>query len=457
MDHLTRPNFLDRNQDVISVSSLNRMARDLLEAGIPPVWIGGEISNLTLAASGHGYFSLKDGGAQVRCVMFRHKLAVLPFRPQEGMQVELRGQVTLYEARGEFQINVGEMRAAGLGRLYEAFERLKARLQAEGLFDSSRKRELPAHPAAIGIVTSPAAAALRDVVSTLRRRMPGIPLILYPAQVQGEGSAQQIAKAIQTAGERREADVLIICRGGGSIEDLWAFNEEIVARAVAACPIPTVSGVGHETDFTICDFVADRRAPTPTAAAELVSPNREHLAIQLEQTKRALERALGRLLTDKTQQLDFLGRRLTHPGSKLQAQRDKLGALSQSLRQRTHAFFDQGRWRLQLAASRLARHQPDLAAQSQRLQQQQARLQRARDRLLERRSRQLAQLSATLTAFNPEAVLARGYAIVQKRNGQAVKNPAELQDHETVTLRLAEGSTEARIEHPQGVQPELPF
>ncbi|XLM20130.1 exodeoxyribonuclease VII large subunit, partial [Chromobacterium piscinae] len=174
---------------MISVSSLNRMARDLLEAGIPPVWIGGEISNLTLAASGHGYFSLKDGGAQVRCVMFRHKLAVLPFRPQEGMQVELRGQVTLYEARGEFQINVGEMRAAGLGRLYEAFERLKARLQAEGLFDTARKRELPAHPAAIGIVTSPAAAALRDVVSTLRRRMPGIPLILYPTQVQGEGSA----------------------------------------------------------------------------------------------------------------------------------------------------------------------------------------------------------------------------------------------------------------------------
>ncbi len=457
MDHLTRQNFFDRSQDVISVSSLNRMARDLLEAGIPPVWIGGEISNLTLAASGHAYFSLKDGGAQVRCVMFRHKVSALPFRPREGMQVELRGQVTLYEARGDFQINVGEMRSAGLGRLFEAFERLKAKLQAEGLFDNGRKRELPAHPAAIGIVTSPAAAALRDVVSTLRRRMPGIPLILYPAQVQGEGSAQQIARAIQAAGERREVEVLIVCRGGGSIEDLWSFNEEVVARAVAACPIPTVSGVGHETDFTICDFVADRRAPTPTAAAELVSPNREHLAMQLEQTRRGLERALSRLLMDKTQQLDFLGRRLQHPGAKLQAQRERLAALSQGLRRRVDAAFEQGRWRLQLFGSRIARHQPDFGALSQSLRQRQDRLERARDRLLDTRRQQLAQLSATLTALNPEAVLARGYAIVQKRDGKAVKHPSELLNHEKVTLRLAEGSTEARIEHPQGAQPELPF
>ncbi|UTH72541.1 exodeoxyribonuclease VII large subunit [Chromobacterium sp. IIBBL 290-4] len=449
--------FLDRNRDVISVSSLNRMARDLLEAGIPPVWIGGEISNLTLAASGHGYFSLKDGGAQVRCVMFRHKLSLLPFRLREGMQVELRGQVTLYEARGDFQINVADMRAAGLGRLFEAFEKLKAKLQAEGLFDTARKRELPSHPAAIGIVTSPAAAALRDVVSTLRRRMPGIPLILYPAQVQGEGSAQQIANAIRLAGERREVEVLIVCRGGGSIEDLWSFNEEVVARAVADSPIPTVSGVGHETDFTICDFVADRRAPTPTAAAELVSPNREHLAMQLEQAKRTLERALGRLLTDKSQRLDFLSRRLTHPGAKLQAQREKLQALESRLRQRVYAAFEQGRWRLQLANTKLSRHLPDTAAHAQMLQAQQSRLERARDRLLERRGQQLAQLAATLTALNPEAVLARGYAIVQKQNGQAVKNPAELLNHEKVTLRLAQGDAVARIEHPSGAQPELPF
>ncbi|OWY38413.1 exodeoxyribonuclease VII large subunit [Xenophilus sp. AP218F] len=450
-------NFLDRNSDVISVTSLNRMARDLLESGLPPVWIGGEISNLTLAASGHAYFSLKDGGAQVRCVMFRHKLSLLPFRPSEGLQVELRGQVTLYEARGEFQINVGEMRAAGLGRLYEAFERLKARLQAEGLFASARKRPLPGHPVAIGIVTSPAAAALRDVVSTLRRRMPGIPVILYPTQVQGEGSVPQIVAAIEAAGRRREVDVLIVCRGGGSIEDLWSFNEEAVARAVAACPIPVVSGVGHETDFTICDFVADHRAPTPTAAAELVSPSREHLAMQLEQTRRALERALGRLLTDKTQQLDFLSRRLIHPGARLLRQQEALAGFRQRLRARLDALFEQRRWRLQLAGSKLSRHQPRLTELRQQLTRSRSRLEQARQQLLGDRRQRLARLEATLTALNPEAVLARGYAIVQKSDGQAVKNPAELLNHEKVTLRLAEGSTAARIEHPQGAQPELPF
>lgn len=457
VDHLTTMNFLDRNSDVISVTSLNRMARDLLESGLPPVWIGGEISNLTLAASGHAYFSLKDGGAQVRCVMFRHKLSLLPFRPSEGLQVELRGQVTLYEARGEFQINVGEMRAAGLGRLYEAFERLKARLQAEGLFASARKRPLPGHPVAIGIVTSPAAAALRDVVSTLRRRMPGIPVILYPTQVQGEGSVPQIVAAIEAAGRRREVDVLIVCRGGGSIEDLWSFNEEAVARAVAACPIPVVSGVGHETDFTICDFVADHRAPTPTAAAELVSPSREHLAMQLEQTRRALERALGRLLTDKTQQLDFLSRRLIHPGARLLRQQEALAGFQQRLRARLDALFEQRRWRLQLAGSKLSRHQPRLTELRQQLTRSRSRLEQARQQLLGDRRQRLARLEATLTALNPEAVLARGYAIVQKSDGQAVKNPAELLNHEKVTLRLAEGSTAARIEHPQGAQPELPF
>ncbi|UJB31978.1 exodeoxyribonuclease VII large subunit [Chromobacterium sp. Beijing] len=447
--------FTAPQNDVISVSSLNRMARDLLESGLPPMWIGGEISNLTLAASGHAYFSLKDGGAQVRCVMFRGKVSQLPFRPAEGMQVELKGTVTLYEARGDFQINVDQMRSAGLGRLYEAFEKLKAKLQAEGLFNPASKRPLPVHPAAIGIVTSPAAAALRDVVSTLRRRMPSIPLILYPAQVQGEGSAQQVADAIRRAGERREVDVLIVCRGGGSIEDLWSFNEEIVARAVAASPIPTVSGVGHETDFTICDFVADKRAPTPTAAAELVSPSREHLNAQLETAKRGLERALGRLLTDKSQQLDYLARRLAHPGEKLQRQREALQRQQERLQRRLGSLFEQRRWALQLADSKLQRRQPDLAQTAQTLDRLQTRLQRARRDLLNRQAQKLDTLAATLLALNPEAVLARGYAIVQKQDGTAVKSPAELRDRERVSLRLAEGSTEAVIDHPQGAQPSL--
>ena len=447
--------FTAPQNDVISVSSLNRMARDLLESGLPPMWIGGEISNLTLAASGHAYFSLKDGGAQVRCVMFRGKVSQLPFRPAEGMQVELKGTVTLYEARGDFQINVDQMRSAGLGRLYEAFEKLKAKLQAEGLFNPAHKRPLPPHPAAIGIVTSPAAAALRDVVSTLRRRMPGIPVILYPAQVQGEGSAQQVADAIRRAGERREVDVLIVCRGGGSIEDLWSFNEEIVARAVAAIPIPTVSGVGHETDFTICDFVADKRAPTPTAAAELVSPSREHLSAQLETAKRGLERALGRLLTDKSQQLDYLARRLAHPGEKLQRQREALQRQQERLQRRLSGLFEQRRWALQLADSKLQRRRPDLAHAVQAMDRLQTRLQRARQDLLNRQTQKLDTLAATLLALNPEAVLARGYAIVQKQDGTAVKSPEELRNRERVSLRLAEGSTEALIDHPQGAQPSL--
>ncbi|HJV07639.1 MAG TPA: exodeoxyribonuclease VII large subunit [Chromobacteriaceae bacterium] len=445
------------NSDVISVSSLNRMARDLLESGLPPMWISGEVSNLTLAASGHAYFSLKDGGAQVRCVMFRHKLAVLGFRPTEGMQVELKGLVTLYEARGEFQISVDSMRSAGLGRLYEAFEQLKSKLTAEGLFDAARKRPIPSHPAAIGIVTSPAAAALRDVVTTLRRRMPGIPVILYPTPVQGGSAAAQIAQAIQQASQRQEVEVLIVCRGGGSIEDLWSFNEEVVARAIAACRVPVVSGVGHETDFTICDFVADRRAPTPTAAAELVSPSREHLLAQLEHGKRGLERALGRLLTDKSQQLDFLSRRLAHPGEKLQRQQESLRQAKDRLQRRLHTLFDQRHWALQMAQARLARHQPDLNAHQRQLAMLSSHLTRASQTLLRQQQQHLARLEIGLTALNPEAVLARGYAIVQKQDGRAVKSAEELHNHERVLLRLAEGSTEAIIDHPQGAQPELPF
>jgi len=446
--------------DVISVSALNRLARELLELGVPPVWISGEISNLTLAASGHAYFSLKDGSAQVRCVMFRNSLARLAAKPREGMQVELRGQVTLYEARGEFQINVETLRSAGLGRLYEAFEKLKAKLEADGLFAAERKRALPPHPRAIGIVTSPAAAALRDVVSTLRRRMPSIPLILYPTPVQGLGAEQQIAAAIRQASTRREVDVLIVCRGGGSIEDLWAFNEEVVARAVADCTMPVVSGVGHETDFTICDFVADRRAPTPTAAAELVSPSREQLLQRVDQVQRQLERALSRLMTDKAQQLDFLSRRLVHPGERLARQRDALTLAEHRLQSRIRANLDNNHRRLATAGARLARLVPDLGSQHRLLDQFGERLDRSMTRLLAERQRRLARCEGTLTALNPNAVLARGYAIVQKADGHAVKAPHEVVRGERVTLRLAEGQTEAIIDPPQAtaqIQAEFPF
>ncbi|HET6493433.1 MAG TPA: exodeoxyribonuclease VII large subunit, partial [Burkholderiales bacterium] len=311
-------------QPVVSVSELNRLARDLLEAKLPLMWVRGEISNLKRYDSGHCYFTLKDAQAQVDCVIFRHKLQYLGWRPDDGMQVEVRACPTLYEARGKFQLNVETMRRSGLGALFEAFAKLKARLEQEGLFDPARKKPLPPFPRTLGIVTSLQAAALRDVLTTLRRRMPSLPLIIYPAPVQGDGAGRKIAAAIEIAAARDECDVLIVCRGGGSIEDLWAFNEEIVARAIHACTIPIVSGIGHETDFTIADFVADVRGPTPTAAAEMATPDCIELKHKLQHWHRRLGRAGLRALEERMQRLDYLGKRLVHPGQQI---RERMAAL----------------------------------------------------------------------------------------------------------------------------------
>lgn len=443
--------------DVISVSTLNRMARDLLESGLPPCWISGEISNLTLAASGHAYFSLKDASGQIRCVMFRQRLSQVPFRLNNGMQVELKGVATIYEARGDFQINVETLRSAGLGQLFEAFERLKLQLSSEGLFDADRKQAIPACPRSIGIVTSPAAAALRDVITTLQRRMPGLPVILYPTPVQGDGAAQQIADAIRVAGQRKEVDVLIVCRGGGSIEDLWAFNEEAVARAVAACPVPLISGVGHETDFTICDFVADLRAPTPTAAAEMAAPDRAQLQARLEHARQTLQRIMARLLGAKTQKLDFLAHKLHHPGERLTRQAQQLAHAGKRLTQQMTARMAQARWKLQWMASRSERLRPDLRQTHAQLQRAGQALSKVSEQNFLQKQRQLTQLAYALETINPETILQRGYAIVQTRSGLAVKSAENLHQGERVTLRLAQGSTEALIDHPEGLQPKLPF
>ena len=286
-------------QPVISVAELNRLTRDLLERNLPLMWVAGEISNFKRYGSGHCYFTLKDAQAQVDCVMFRGRAQLLGWQPQDGTKVEVRALPTLYEARGKFQLSVEVMRRAGLGALYEAFERLKAKLEQEGLFDPARKRPLPRFPRAVGVVTSPQAAALRDVLTTLKRRMPGLPVILYPTPVQGEGAGSRIAAAISLAGARRECDVLIVCRGGGSIEDLRSFNEEAVARAILTSPVPVVTGIGHETDFTIADFVADARAPTPTGAATLASPGRDELSRLLLQQAHRLLRVFRRGLEDR--------------------------------------------------------------------------------------------------------------------------------------------------------------
>jgi exodeoxyribonuclease VII large subunit len=387
---------------VFSVTQLNRMVRELLEGSFPLLWVSGEISNLTRAASGHWYFSLKDAGAQVRCVMFRNRNVYLGWQPKEGDKVEARALVSLYEARGEFQLTIEFLQKAGLGALFEAFEKLKQKLEAEGLFAPERKRALPTFPRQIGIVTSPDAAALHDVLTTLKRRMPGIPVVIYPTPVQGKGAAETIASAIQKASQRAECDVLMVCRGGGSMEDLWSFNEEIVARAIADCAIPVVSGIGHETDFTIADFAADRRAPTPTAAAELVSPDREALLRQLLQSRQKMDRQIRYNLTERMQKLDILAHRLVHPGERI-------------------------------------------TQRKQQLQQLRARLTTAVARRIELRQAQLQHLAQSLEHLAPHQVLNRGYSLVLNEAGNIIRSSAQLATGDSVQMTFAEGKAKASV------------
>ncbi|HSJ98673.1 MAG TPA: exodeoxyribonuclease VII large subunit, partial [Myxococcota bacterium] len=389
---------------VVTVTELNRRVRALLDNQFEVLWVAGELSNVKLASSGHWYFCLKDAGAQIDCAMFRTRAQFLDFRPQNGQQVEVRARVTLYEPRGSYQLVVEEVRKAGLGALYEAFEKLKARLQAEGLFDAARKRALPRFPRAIGIVTSPQAAALRDMLTTLRRRAGMTPVILYPAQVQGEGAGAQIARAIATASARGECDVLVVGRGGGSLEDLWAFNEEAVARAIAACAVPVVSGVGHETDFTIADFVADLRAPTPTAAAVAASADRLALRDEVAGLRRRLGRDLRRLLETCQQRLDGLARRLLTPAERLARDRERLAQ----------------------HARRLRRALPDLALARRGLERDARRLQAAAGRGIDERARRLAALRTALSHLDPTQVLGRGYSIVRDADGRVRRSSAGL-------------------------------
>ena len=387
---------------VLTVTELNRLARDVLERSFPLFWVGGEISNFTRAASGHWYFSLKDTGAQVRCVMFRGRNSYLDWVPKEGDKVEARALVTLYEARGDFQLTIEFLQRAGLGALFEAYERLRAKLQTEGLFDASRKKPIPKHPRQIGIVTSPDAAALRDGLTTLKRRMPSIPVVVYPTPVQGKGAAAAIAAAINQACQRAECDVLIICRGGGSIEDLWQFNEEIVARAIAACTIPTISGVGHETDFTITDFAADQRAATPTAAAELVTPDRIGLLRALQQQQQHMNRQISHELNRRMQQLDFLARRLLSPAQQV-------------------------------------------AHKVSHLQQLNLRLQAALSKLLQKQDQHLVRLAQNLSHLNPHAVLNRGYALVHTAEGEIVRSSSALATGQSINLTFSQGAAEAMV------------
>jgi exodeoxyribonuclease VII large subunit len=438
---------------VVPVSVLNRAIGTMLERSFPLVWVSGEVSNFTRAASGHWYFSIKDAQAQMRCVMFRGRAQHAEFTPREGDKIEVRALVTMYEPRGELQLNVEAVRRTGQGRLYEAFLRLKAQLEAEGLFDRERKRELPAHPRSIGIVTSLQAAALRDVLTTLARRAPHIPVIVYPAPVQGAGVSAKLAAMVECANARREVDVLIVCRGGGSIEDLWAFNEEVLARAIAASELPVVSGVGHETDFTIADFAADVRAPTPTGAAELVSPQRVLLLRDLDQRHAALARGFGRMMERRAQQLDWLARRLVSPAERLARQRTHLQQLGARLTSAGARPVRDARARFALVQMRWQRWRPDLTQHRAKVGNLSERLERALLRQHERQVARVETLAARLEVLSPQRTLERGYAaLLDAQNGRAVRAPSALKPGRRMTVHLAEGSADIAL---SDVQPRL--
>lgn len=431
---------------VLTVSELNRMARRALESQLPLLWVEGEVSNFVRAASGHWYFSLKDANAQVRCVMFRGRNQFADFTPANGDHVEVRALPSLYEARGDFQLGAEQIRRAGAGRLYEAFLKLKAKLEAEGLFDPTRKRTLPRFPRALGIVTSPQAAALHDVLTALARRMPGLPVILYPTPVQGNGAGAQIAAAIRTAGARAECDVLLVCRGGGALEDLWAFNDEAVARAIAASPMPVVSGVGHETDFTLADFAADLRAPTPTAAAELASPVRAELLQRLDHLARLLRHHQTRRLQTEMQRIDYLARRLVHPAEQLRRQQLDLQALAQRLTGAVRAQIAQEQFAAARLGQRLVTPRHLIAREQQRLGSLVDRHRRAAEGGFARQRLTLERLAKSLAHLNPEGVLARGYSIVQRADGSVVQDAATLAAGDALDVRFQHGQVRARVE-----------
>lgn len=443
--------------EAISVSALNAKVRGLLETNLTHIWVSGEVSNLTRAASGHYYFNLKDESAQVRCALFKGYASKLSSPLTEGAQVELTGKFTLYEARGEYQITVTDVRFSGLGRLFEAFEKLKAKLLKEGLFEGSRKKTLPRFPKKIGIITSPAAAALKDVLTTLKRRLGKRQVVLYPTPVQGLMSENSIARAINIATERDEVDVLIVCRGGGSIEDLWAFNEEIVARAIASSHLPIISGVGHETDFTIADFVADMRAPTPTAAAELVSFDRNDLIKKFEQYQYTLRHFMMRSYESNSQYLDNLSRLLIHPKDQISRQKQQLIQYKKQLYLLLNADFKEKRYRLAVYSEKLPNVSTILQFNQTKLGLQQKQLNHNVSSLIRNKQEQLNSQLALLNAVAPQKVLERGYAIVKNKQNHVINSSKQTRAYEKLDIIFSDGQLEVNVAEENMTQEQLPF
>ncbi|MCG7874563.1 MAG: exodeoxyribonuclease VII large subunit [Candidatus Thiodiazotropha lotti] len=437
-------------REIFSVSRLVRETRAVLEASFPLLWVSGEISNLAQPASGHIYFSLKDEAAQVRCAMFRMKRQRLRFRPENGQQVLIRAKVSLYEARGEFQLIAEHMEPAGEGALRFAFEQLKQKLAAEGLFDTERKKPIPVPPKQLGLITSPTGAAVRDLLSVLKRRFPALPVIIYPVQVQGEDAARQIVQMLKLAEQRQECDLLILSRGGGSLEDLQAFNEEQVARAIHEAGIPVVTGIGHEIDFTIADFVADRRAATPSAAAELVTPDQLEWQQRLHAVTRRLQQNQQQRLQRLQQHFSALVKRLQiqHPKRRLQQQAQRLDELSDRLSRQFHFNLLQKHQRVDRLDTRLARQTPEqrlkrLIQQTTNLEQ---RLHRAVTLRLTREQTRFTQLGRDLHNLSPLNTLGRGYAIVSNPTTHAIiTDAAQVELGDELQARLHKGSLVCQV------------
>jgi exodeoxyribonuclease VII large subunit len=441
-------------RDVYSVSRLNREVRVLLERGFGSLWLEAEISNFARPSSGHWYFSLKDAAAQVRCAMFRQRNMLAAFAPRDGQKVLVRARIGLYEPRGEYQLIVDHIEDVGLGALKRQFEELAARLAAEGLFSTERKRPLPALPRRIGVITSPTGAAIRDILHVLARRFPGVGVLIYPVPVQGAQAAAEITAALTLAGRRAECDVLILARGGGSLEDLWSFNDEALARAIVASPIPVVSGVGHEIDFTIADFAADVRAPTPSAAAEIVVPDHLEWLRTLSSMAERLHQALRRRLGDARERLGWLAGRaaLVTPTARLSQQMQRLDDIEARLRRAWRQDLANRRSRLMECSGRLWLKNPiarvrEGAAMHDALR---ARLAAAELQVLRTAREWLMPLARTLDAVSPLATLDRGYAIVSRAGGPILRNAADASPGTLIEARLAQGSLRARVEDSSG-------
>ena len=438
------------DRDIYSVSRLNREVRVLLERGFGSLWLEAEISNFARPSSGHWYFSLKDATAQVRCAMFRQRNILCAFTARDGQKVLVRARIGLYEPRGEYQLIVDHMEDAGLGALKRQFEELSAKLEREGLFAAERKRPLPSLPRRIGIITSPTGAAVRDILHVLARRFPAAAVLIYPVPVQGAQAAAEIVAALEAAGRRAECDVLILARGGGSLEDLWAFNDERLARAIVASPIPVITGIGHEIDFTIADFAADVRAPTPSAAAELVVPDAEEWLGAFVRLGARLQRGMRRRLEEHRERLRWLTGRaaLVSPTARLGAQAQRLDELEQCLVRAMRRRLQEHRERLRWLTGRAALVSPSTRLTQQRLRLEilDQQLRRAWRQVISSRREKLLPLMRTLNAVSPLATLERGYAIVSVEGGEILRNAADVKPGTTIEARLARGKVRAKVE-----------